>query len=74
MSLFENFDPEEFLLFVCNFNTTVAASGTLDAGTKHQYLSTLFHGEALRQLESLYDDVDGTETLNVDSIIRGLAK
>ena len=36
MSLFENGDPEEFLLFVRNFNTTLAASGTLKAGAKYQ--------------------------------------
>ena len=32
MSLFDNDEPEEFLLFVRNFNTTLAASGTLEAG------------------------------------------
>ena len=29
MSLFDNGNPEEILLFVHNFNTTLAASGTL---------------------------------------------
>ena len=35
MSLFENGEPVEFLLFVCNFNMNLAASGTLDAGVKY---------------------------------------
>ena len=45
ISLFDNGEPEEFLLFVRNFNMTLAASGTLEAGTKYQYLCTLFRGE-----------------------------
>ena len=36
MSLFENGKPEEFLLFVRNFNMTLAASGTLEAGEKYK--------------------------------------
>ena len=36
MSLFYNGYPEEFLLFVHNFNMTLAASGTLEAGVKYQ--------------------------------------
>ena len=41
MSLFDNGDPEEFWLFICNFNITLAASGTLEADEKFQYLRTL---------------------------------
>ena len=44
MSLFENGKPEEFLLFVCNFNMTLAASGTLEAGAKYQYLRNIVCG------------------------------
>ena len=36
MSLFDNVEPEEFLLFVCNFNFTLTTSGTLEAGAKYQ--------------------------------------
>ena len=32
MSLFDNGDPGEFLLFVRNFNMTLAASDTLEMG------------------------------------------
>ena len=53
---------------------TLAVSGMLEADTKFQYLCTLFRGEVLRQFESLSYDVEITETLNVDYIIRGLAQ
>ena len=36
MSLFDNGEPDEFLLLVCNFNTTLAESGMLEAGEKYQ--------------------------------------
>ena len=52
---------------------TLAEWGTLQAGTKYQYIFTLVRGEVLRQFDSLYTDVEGTEILNVDYIIRGLA-
>ena len=36
MSLFDNDEPEEFLLVVRDFNMTLGASGTLEAGAKYQ--------------------------------------
>ena len=57
MSLFENGEPEEFLLSVRNFNMTLAVSETLEMGAKIQYLRTLVRGEFLRQFESLSADV-----------------
>ena len=74
MFLFDNGEPEDFLLFVRNFNMTLAASGTLEAGTKVHCLRTLVRGEALCQFDSLSDDVEGTENLNIDDIIKGLAQ
>ena len=56
MSFFENGDPEEFF-FVLNFNMTLAASGTLEAGAKYQYICTLVCGEALRQFDLLSAEV-----------------
>ena len=35
MSFFESVEPEEFLLFVRNFNMNLAASGMLEAGAKY---------------------------------------
>ena len=61
-------------MFIRNFNVTIVASVTLDAGTKYQYLRTIVCGEALRQFYLLSSDVEGTETLNVDYIVRGLAQ
>ena len=74
MSLFDNGEPKEFLLFVRNFNMTLVASGMMEAGTKFQYLHTLVRGEELRQFDSLSADVESTETLDVGYIIRDLAQ
>ena len=74
MYLFDNGDREEFLLFVRNFNMTLAASGTLEAGAKIKYLCNLVRGDALRQFDLLSADVESTQTINVDEIIKGLAQ
>ena len=74
MSLFDNGDPEVFLFFVCKFNMTLVASGTLEAGTQYQDLRNIFHVEALRQFDSLSADVEIVETLNFYYIVRGLAQ
>ena len=74
MSLFGNAKLEEFLLFFRNFNMTLAASGTLEAGANFQYICTPVHGEALRRFDLLSDDVESRETLDVNYIIRGLAQ
>ena len=44
MALFDNGDPDEFLLFVCNFQMTLKASGTLADSAKIQYIRTLLRG------------------------------
>ena len=51
VSLFDHGDPEEFLLFVCNSNMTLSATGTLAVAAKIQYLRMLVRGEALCQLD-----------------------
>ena len=61
-------------MFVSNFNMNLAASGTLEADANSQQLCTLVRGEALCRFESLSADVESTETLNVDYIIRVLAQ
>ena len=53
---------------------TLAASWTLEAGPKYQYLFTLVCGEALHQFDLLSADLEGTGTLNVDYIIRCLSQ
>ena len=57
MDLFDNGDPEEFLLFIQYFNMTLEASGTLNYGAKIQYLHTLVRGESLRQFDMLPAEV-----------------
>ena len=52
---------------------TLVASGALGADTKVEYLRTLVRGEALRQLDSLYDGVESKQNLNVDYINKRLA-
>ena len=59
-------------MFVRNFNTNIAASGTLEMSANIQYLCTLVHGRALSQFDSLSADVGTTESLNVEYIIKGL--
>ena len=73
MSLFDHGKPEEFLLFIRNFNTTLAVTRTVDIDVKIHYLCTLPHGEAFSQFDLLSTDMENTETLNVDYYIKGLA-
>ena len=41
IAFFDSDDPEEFLLFINNFNITLEASGTIVLGTNIQYFSML---------------------------------
>ena len=52
---------------------TLEASVTLVAGAKFQYLSTLVHGEALRQRDTLYAEVGSNTSENLNPIILGLS-
>ena len=70
---FDHGKPEEFLLFVWNFNMTLAASGTPKTDAKIQFLCTIVCGEVLRQFYFLSADVKITETRNVGYVIKGLA-
>ena len=74
MPLFDNGEPEEFLLFIRNFNMTLATSGTLEAGAKYQYLCNIFCREALRHFESLSYYWESTQTPNGHDIIKGLSQ
>ena len=74
MSLFDHGDPKELLLFVQNFQMTLAATGTLETEAKVQYLCTLVHGKVLRQFDLVSADTKNTETrLDVDDLLKGLA-
>ena len=69
MALFENGELGEFLLFVQNINMTFVESGTLETGIKIQYICTLVRGEALREFDSLSEDVEGLKPLTMVTII-----
>ena len=72
MALFENGDPEEFLLIVGNFQISLKASGTLASGANIQYLGTLVRGKALRHLDTFSGELVSTTSENLKSIIFGL--
>ena len=69
MALFDNGDPEEFLLFIRNFNMFLKKSGKLTARANIQYLCTLVCGKALRQFDTFSDEVGSTTPENLTSII-----
>ena len=72
IDLFDNGDPEEFLLLFRNLNTNIEASGTLETAEKVQYLCTLVCREALRQFDTLSSDVEIGTPLTAETIILGL--
>ena len=72
MALYDNGDPEEFLLFIQNFNMALKASKTLKAGVNIQYLPTLVRGEALRQFDTSFSEVVSSSPENMTSNILGL--
>ena len=57
IALLGNSNPEEFLLFISNFNMTLEESVTLKYDAKIQYLGTLVCGEVLRQFDMLSAEV-----------------
>ena len=72
MNLFDNGDPEEFLLFIINLNVTLDASVTLVASANIQYFCKMVCGEALHHFDMLSSEVGITTSENLKSIILGL--
>ena len=60
MSLFDHSDPQGFLLFMQNFQITLAATGTLETEAEAQYLRSLVRGEALCRFELVSADARDT--------------
>ena len=56
MSLFGHGDPEEFLLFVQNFQMILSDTGMLETKVKFCYICTLVSGEALCQFDLVCAD------------------
>ena len=69
MALFDNDDPEEFLLFIQNFQITLQVSGMIAASMNIQYLHTLLCGKTLRQLDMLFVEVGITTISRLNHII-----
>ena len=61
-------------MFVRNFNITPAASGTVEVSAKYQYLRTLVCVKVFRLFDFFTDNVECTQTLNIDDIIRDLTQ
>ena len=72
MTLFDNVNSEDFLLFIRNLQTTLEASGTVAAGAKIRYLRLMIHREALIQLDTLSTEAVSNTPEHLKSIILGL--
>ena len=72
MSLFDNGDPEELLLFISNVHMILKASVTIAAVKNIQYLLTLVCGYALRHFGKFSTEVRITTQEILTSMILGL--
>ena len=72
MTLFDNSDPEEFLLFVCDFNINLEASGMLKAGINIQYHCMMVRGGALSKFDEFSAKVESSSPEDFKYIILGL--
>ena len=57
ISIFDDGKMDEFLLLVRNFNMTCEASVMIKTSVKVPFLCKIFHGEVLRQFDTMCDDV-----------------
>ena len=73
MALFDNSDPEDFLLFVRNFQMTFEAPGTLATSANICYIHTLLCGKSLCQLDTFSVEVGSTTIAHLNFIILGLS-
>ena len=71
-TLFDNGNPEEFLLFIQNSKMTLKASGTHKYVVNIQYLCTLVSRKALHQFYALSAEVESSILETLLSIILGL--
>ena len=69
LALFDNGDPEEFLLFVRNFQITLEASVLLTSSANIKSICMLLYVEALHQLGTLSVELVCTTMTHVNRII-----
>ena len=72
MALFGKVQPEEFLLFVRNFQMTFQASGAISSSENIQYLCMLLCGESLCLFDTFLVEVVSMTTTYLNPIIFGL--
>ena len=72
IALFDNGKPEYFLLFICNYNMNLEASGTLKDGANLHYICTLVRVEALHQFDTFSVEVESDIPEALTYIILGL--
>ena len=58
--VFDQGDPEDFLLLISSFNMNPKALGTIVVSAKMQYLHTLICREVLSQFDTLSAEVGST--------------
>ena len=58
MTLYDNGDMEEFLLFQQNNQTVLESSDSITKVSKIYYLRTLFHGQTLHEFKVLYEQIN----------------
>ena len=72
MTLFDNDETEEFLLFVQNSRMTLEALGMISINTKLQHILTLSLVEVLHQFDTLCDQMGSATTTNFNHVILSL--
>ena len=70
MDLFDNVNPEEFLLLVWIFQMMLQALGAIGDSTKIKYLCTLPYDEALCQPDMFSFEVVSTTTTHLTTLFR----
>ena len=72
MALFDNGNPEEFLLLVQNFKIMLKALGSITARSKLQYMCKLLRVEAPHQFDTICVQMGSTNKKYLHCIISGL--
>ena len=72
MTLFENGEPEETLLFVHHFNMLLNAYGMLSASSKLHYICNILHIGAIYQFDDLCIQIGSTAMAHLNQVILGL--
>ena len=68
-TLFDLGDPEEFILFQCNYQMILKVLGNIAMGEKIQYPHNFIHQQALCVFGTLCGKVDKSNTMHLNQII-----